>query len=93
MNTVGGYFINNVDSGMAIKENVVAGKKYRFSILTERLIRIEYSPSGEFVDLPSERVLFRRFPKADFQVHHSETLLQITTSYFTINYVKEKFKF
>ena len=38
MNTVGGYYINNVDSGVAIKENIIAGKNYRFTILTERLI-------------------------------------------------------
>ena len=90
MNTVGGYFVSHKDNGMAIKDNIIKGKNYRFTVLSERLIRIEYSPKGEFIDLPSERILFRKFPKSDFKVNFSETLLQITTSYFTLNYVKEK---
>ena len=90
MNTVGGYFVGNINNGNALKENMIVGKTYRFTILTERLVRIEYHPKGEFIDLPSERILFRNFPKVDFKIDFSETLMQVTTSYFTINYVKEK---
>ena len=54
------------------------------------LVRIEYSKTGEFEDKASERVIFRRFPKVNFTVDSTETLLQIKTSMFTLNYVKEK---
>lgn len=90
MNTIDGYFVKNYNDAIAINDNIIAGKTYRFSILTERLIRIEYNPKGEFIDSPSERIIFRKFPKTQFKISHTDTLMQITTSYFTLNYVKEK---
>lgn len=90
MNTIASYFVKNFSDGIAVNDNVVVGKTYRFTILTERLVRIEYSPTGEFVDFPSERIIFRKFPKTKFKISNTDTLMQITTSYFTLNYVKEK---
>lgn len=90
MNTLGGYFVDNMQDAIAIKDNVIIGKKYRISILTERLIRLEYSESGKFEDRPTERVIFRKFPKVNYTVTQSETLIQIVAKYFTIDYVKEK---
>ena len=90
MNTIGGYFINKMEDTISVKENVIIGKKYRFTVLTDRLIRLEYNPKGIFEDRPSQRVIYRKFPKVNFQVSHSELLLQIVTSYFTLDYVKEK---
>ena len=90
MNTISGSFVKNYNDGMAVKDNIIIGKTYRFTILTERLVRIEYSPNGEFVDSPSERVIFRKFPQTKFKVNNTDTLIQITTLYFTLNYVKEK---
>ncbi len=90
MNTIGGYFVNRMEDAVSIKENMVIGKKYRFTFLTDRLVRLEYSPSGVFEDRPSQRVIYRKFPKVNFNVTHSEMLVQITTSYFTLDYVKEK---
>ncbi len=89
MNTIGNYFIKNEDDGIALKENMVVGKKYRFTILTDRLVRLEFSPTGKFEDCPTQRVSFRKFPKVKFNVMHTEMLLQIVTSYFTINYDKD----
>ena len=90
MNTIGGYFINKQEDTTSIKENTIIGKNYRFTILTDRLIRLEYSPKGIFEDRPTQRVIYRKFPKVDFQISQSELLLQVTTSYFTLDYVKEK---
>ena len=39
-------------SGKANPGAVVGGKFYRFTVLTERLFRLEYSPSGQFEDRP-----------------------------------------
>lgn len=87
MNTIGNYFVNKMDDAISIKDNMVVGKNYRFTILTERLIRLEYSPSGKFEDRPTQRVIFRKFPKTLFNVSNTEMLLQISTTYFTLNYV------
>ena len=90
MNTIGGYFQNNKEDTIGIKENTITGKRYRFTILTERLIRLEYNPNGLFEDRPTQKVIYRKFPKVNFQISQSELLLQIITSYFTLDYVKEK---
>ena len=90
MNTVGSYFVEKKEDGVALKENIIMGKKYRFTVLSERLIRLEYNPNGIFEDRTTQRVIKRNFPKVDYKMEESETLLQIVTSYFTLNYVKEK---
>ena len=90
MNTIGGYFLNKNDDGISVKENVITGKKYRITILTDRLVRLEYSSNGIFEDRTTNRVIYRKFPKVDYQISQTDLLLQITTSYFTLDYVKEK---
>ena len=90
MNTIGGYFVKKETDGIAIKENIIQGKKFRFTILTERLIRLEYSPTGTFEDRPTQRVIYRKFPKTPFEATQTDMLIQVTTKYFTLNYVKEK---
>lgn len=90
MNTIGGYFVNKMEDAVSIKENMVIGKNYRFTFLTDRLVRLEYSPAGKFEDRPTQRVVFRKFPQVNFNVSQTEMLLQIATSYFTLSYVKEK---
>lgn len=90
MNTIGEYFLKKKDDPKTVDENIIAGKKYRISILTERLIRLEYSNDGKFEDRASQRVIFRNFPKVVFNASQSDLLIQVTTPYFTLNYVKEK---
>ena len=88
MNTLGSYKYPDMQSAIAIKDNIVLGKNYRISILSDRLIRLEYNESGMFIDKPSMRVIFRKFPKVDYKVTQSETLIQIVGKIFTIDYVK-----
>ena len=90
MNTIGGYFLNKEDDGVSIKENVITGKKYRITILTDRLVRLEYNADGIFEDRPTNRVIYRSFPKVEYNISSTDLLLQIVTSYFTLDYVKEK---
>lgn len=40
----------------------VTGECYRFTLLTERILRLEYDPEGIFEDRPSQTVLRRNFP-------------------------------
>ena len=90
MNTIGGYFVENINDGKCRKDNIILGKKYRISILTDRLVRLEYNKNGKFEDRPTQRVIFRNFPKTNFSATQSETLIQIVASYFTVDYVKEQ---
>ena len=88
MNTIGSFFVTNTQDTICLKDNIIQGKKYRFSILTDRLIRLEYNEKGIFEDRPTSRVIFRKFPKVNFTYNQTETLIQIATSYFTLAYVK-----
>ena len=90
MKQIGNYFLRKDDDGVALKENIIQGKKYRFTVLSERLIRLEYNPNGVFEDRISQRVIFRKFPKVKYTLNQVETLFQLTTTYFTLSYDKEK---
>ena len=90
MNTIGTYFLNKLEDAVSIKENMVQGKKFRFTFLTDRLVRLEYSDKGVFEDRPTSQVIFRKFPKVNFTVTQTEMIMQMSTSYFTMAYVKEK---
>lgn len=71
-------------------KNVIQGKFFRVSVITERVIRLEYSPSGQFIDRPTQLVLRRDIGPVNFSVRQDSNLLEITTKYFSLVYVKEK---
>ena len=75
----------------AAPECVVKGDKWRFSVLTERMIRMEYSESGSFVDRQTQKVLDRRFDVPEFSVSDSENKLEIVTKYLIVTYDKKPF--
>ena len=72
------------------EEMVIRGKSYRISVLSERLLRLEYHPEGIFYDNETQLVQFRNFPKSDFQVTQDNRFLVIKTKYFTLSYTKER---
>lgn len=82
----------NVNMGLGISDNasIFKGQKYRITILTERLIRFEYSEEGSFVDAPSVFAVFRRFPSFKLETIDTEKVLEIKTNYFHLVYAKEK---
>jgi len=71
--------------------SVVQGDCYRFTVLTDRLIRMEYSSEGKFVDEPTKTVLCRDFPKVDFRVVEKEDSLEIVTEHIHLYYDKKPF--
>ena len=89
MYNLGNQFKLDLDKAKVNPECVVSGTKFRFSILTERLIRLEYSDAGVFEDQPTEFAWYRNFPKPEFQVEEKNNLLIITTTYYRLTYVKE----
>ncbi len=66
------------------------GKFYRISVLSDRVVRLEYSPSGQFVDRPTQLVLRRDIGAVNPAVRQDNNILEITTKCFSLTYVKEK---
>lgn len=71
-------------------DNIIQGKKYRITVLSEILLRLEYSESGIFLDELTELVRNRNFNKVNFDIKQDEKYLVIETKYFKLEYVKEK---
>ncbi|HJC15296.1 MAG TPA: glycoside hydrolase family 31 protein [Candidatus Fusicatenibacter intestinigallinarum] len=75
----------------ACPENVVQGENFRITVLTKSLVRLEYSPDGEFTDAPTQTVLNRDFPQVSFELRDMSDELEIRTEYFQLNYDKKEF--
>ena len=90
MYDLGQYFRFDLNKSTANKECVFKGDNYRITVLTERLIRLEYNENQMFEDYPTELIWYRNFPKPDFVIKESSKILNITTKYFELTYIKEK---
>ena len=73
------------------REAVVQGDKYRFSLLTPRLFRLEYNEAGIFEDRPTQCVMNREFPVPAFEVYETEHSLKIVTEGVELLYNKQAF--
>jgi alpha-glucosidase (family GH31 glycosyl hydrolase) len=71
--------------------NVVAGENYRITVLDAGLLRLEYSPAGRFEDRPSQTVLNRDFPQAEFELVEDRGELEIHTERLHLVYDKGPF--
>lgn len=71
---------------VANPEAVVHIDHMRFTMLTDRLIRIEYAPSQQFVDRPTQTVWYREQPVPAFQVRTESNYLEIETEYLHLRY-------
>ncbi|HEX3022863.1 MAG TPA: TIM-barrel domain-containing protein [Lachnospiraceae bacterium] len=84
--------INSIDAmRYCNSSNVVQGEKYRFTILTPQLLRLEYSYHGLFEDNPTQIVQNRKFEEVAFQVREKEDSLEIETDSLILIYDKEEF--
>ncbi len=70
---------------------IVQGEKYRFTVLTDSLIRMEYQEEGRFVDQPTQRVICRDFPVLQFRVIDQDDSLEIITDKLHLYYDKKVF--
>lgn len=73
----------------ALAENTVSGSVFRFTVLTDRLIRLEYDPSGTFEDRASQTIFNRDFPATAYTVSSEGDLLVIETAELILRYRKE----
>ena len=76
--------------GKAIAENIVKGDKYRFTVLTPRLIRMEYDVEGIFEDRATQSFFYRDFKKNDFIVTVEKGVVTIDTSELLLTYVENE---
>lgn len=81
----------NVGSGISLKTAIVQGRKYRFTVLTSRLIRMEYSERSIFVDNLTQVVTDRNFPAVEFRVTETKNMLEIITDDLRLKYDKKAF--
>ena len=83
------HFKMNYQSIKPKEDCIIRGKKYRITILSEILVRLEYSETGAFEDRPTELVMNRNFSNTKFDKKEDEKYLTIKTPYFTLTYQKE----
>ena len=73
------------------KENVFEGMHYRISVITEGLLRLEYSDDGTFEDRATQTVWNRKFPAAEFAAERGCKKLRITTRRLRLEYDEKRF--
>ena len=71
---------------VANPDAVVVDQNVRFTILTSRIIRLEYSPMAVFNDQPSQVFWYRRQPVPEFSTRYSEDGLEIETEHLLLRY-------
>ncbi len=81
----------NVKGNCNIK-NIVKGQKYRFTLITEQLIRLEYDENGIFEDEATSVFINRDLGEVDYKVLYDGDELIIETKFLRLSY-NTKLKF
>jgi alpha-glucosidase (family GH31 glycosyl hydrolase) len=76
---------------IASQNAIVSGPHYRFTILTDRLIRYEWSHDGKFEDRASTFAINRELSVPKFQVVDRSDELEIINEHFHLSYDKKRF--
>ncbi len=69
-----------------VQGNQVIVQKARFTVLADGLVRLEYSPSGQFEDRTTAVVVNRKFPPVEFTVEEANGFVQIKTARLLVKY-------
>ncbi|MFT8359145.1 TIM-barrel domain-containing protein [Bifidobacterium aquikefiri] len=72
-------------------DSIVQGDHWRITVLTSRLLRIEWNPSGVFRDRPTQVVMNRDFSDVQFQVEDQDGYLNIETANLHLVYNRQQF--
>jgi alpha-glucosidase (family GH31 glycosyl hydrolase) len=73
-------------SPIARHKSMVKIGKLRISILTSRLLRIEYSPDGRYEDRPSQAFWYRDHPTPDFHSGAQGDFFSLETDHLVLTY-------
>ena len=71
---------------IANPQAVITSGKARFTLLTPRIIRMEWSPTTTFEDRPSQAFWFRKQPRPHFTREQNAGTLKLETEYLTLSY-------
>ena len=85
------FAMSDGKASAAHPDAVVQGPTYRFTVLTSRLLRLEWSERGEFVDQPTQAVVSRDFEPVPFMVTETPDSLDIRTDDLHLHYNKQAF--
>lgn len=80
-----------VSNPAARESQVVRGKKFRFTVLTPCLLRLEYQENGKFEDQATQLVLNRDLGQCSFFKEETEDELHIVTEQLHLTYTKQEF--
>ena len=76
---------------VAEQRAVVQGTHYRFTVLADGLIRLEWSEDGAFEDRASTFAIHRHLPVPEFRVVDGEDMLEIITQRLHLKYDRRAF--
>ncbi len=76
---------------LAHPEAVIRGGSYRITVLTDRLLRLEYEKDGAFCDTATQMALCREFPVPEFTVTDTAGQLIVETKSLRLVYDKAPF--
>ena len=68
MYKIGEQFIVDYESAKVNPKCVVMGRNYRITVMTERLVRLEYNENGNFLDRPTQFAWHRDLGITDFKI-------------------------
>jgi len=77
----------------ASPDSIVTSGNVRFTVLTSRLVRLEYSREGYFEDRPTQAFWFRKQPVPDFRKSVSGKMIEIETDDLHLRYRPTRFGF
>jgi len=77
----------------ANQDAIIEGVNYRFTLLTSRLIRMEYNENGNFEDRPTQTIWYRDLEIPEFKLIEEGNFLIIATQHLRLEYnTSKKFK-
>lgn len=76
----------DLGDGMANQSAIVRSGDVRIEVLSPTLLRLEYSPTGDFENLPTVNALNRRMPVPPYQVRDDAGWLTVKTSRALLRY-------
>jgi alpha-glucosidase (family GH31 glycosyl hydrolase) len=74
-----------------VRENQIIGSSYRITMITPRMVRLEYQKDGIFQDELTQVVRNRTFSTCEFRLIEKEEQLEIITDYIHVIYNKKEF--
>ena len=90
MYKLGDQFTNNsIESLVSSEKAMIRSTTYRITVLTERLVRLEYSDNGVFNNYETTIVKNRKFDVPDYVKQEDDYILKIETRYFILSYLKK----